>query len=337
MIVFEYPYLAFLLILPFFLMLFKTKANALGRALKIPFLKDISNIQAARGNLNAFVSGRGSAFSFFMLFVCYGFLVLSAMRPVELGEPKRVDNKGRDILLVTDISESMLEEDFVYQYRPIPRIEAVRAVVADFVKNRLHDRLGLILFGTRAYLQAPLTFDREAVVNVLNTMQAGMAGQSTAIGDALALALKTLKETKTDKENQVIILLTDGENNDGEISVPEAINLARNEGIKIYTIGIGSPQMSLAKAFFNIQNAGLDEQTLKSLAEETKGRYFKVTTLKELVNVYKKIDLLEEQDFEDHVIYEKKELYVIPLLVAFALAFGMLVLQALVGGKNEYV
>jgi len=334
MIVFEYPYLAFLLILPFFLMLFKTKANALGRALKIPFLRDIQNIQNIKANLISLTSPRRFGLPFFVLFICYAFIVLSLMRPVELGEPKRIDNKGRDILLVTDISTSMLEEDFFYQYRPIPRIEAVRAVVSDFAKNRLHDRLGLILFGTRAYLQVPLTFDKESVIDVLSTMQAGMAGQSTAIGDALALALKTLKNTKSDKENQVIILLTDGENNDGEISVPEAINLAKNEGIKIYTIGIGSPQMSIAKAFFNIQNSGLDEQTLKTLADETKGRYFKVTTLKELVNVYKKIDLLEEQNFEDRVIYEKKELYPILLLIAFALALGALVLQALAGEKG---
>lgn len=334
MIVFEYPYLAFLLILPFFLMLFKTKANALGRALKIPFLRDIQNIQNIRANLISLTSPRRFGLPFFVLFICYAFIVLSLMRPVELGEPKRIDNKGRDILLVTDISTSMLEEDFFYQYRPIPRIEAVRAVVSDFAKNRLHDRLGLILFGTRAYLQVPLTFDKESVIDVLSTMQAGMAGQSTAIGDALALALKTLKNTKSDKENQVIILLTDGENNDGEISVPEAINLAKNEGIKIYTIGIGSPQMSIAKAFFNIQNSGLDEQTLKTLADETKGRYFKVTTLKELVNVYKKIDLLEEQNFEDRVIYEKKELYPFLLLIAFALALGALVLQALAGEKR---
>ena len=334
MIVFEYPYLAFLLILPFFLMLFKTKASALGRALKIPFLRDIQNIQNIKANLITLTSPRRFGLPFFILFICYTFIVLSLMRPVELGEPKRIDNKGRDILLVTDISTSMLEEDFFYQYRPIPRIEAVRAVVSDFVKNRLHDRLGLILFGTRAYLQVPLTFDKESVTDVLSTMQAGMAGQSTAIGDALALALKTLKNTKSDKENQVIILLTDGENNDGEISVPEAINLAKNEGIKIYTIGIGSPQMSLAKAFFNIQNSGLDEQTLKTLADETKGRYFKVTTLKELVNVYKKIDLLEEQNFEDRVIYEKKELYPVSLLIAFLLAFGALVLQALSGEKR---
>ena len=329
MIIFEYPYAACLLILPFLMRLFKAKSASLGKALKIPFLKDIKNIQNSKINEHAFGRSKNMNPSFFVLFLCYGLLVLSAMRPVELGEPHRIEGKGRDILLVTDISTSMLEEDFVFQHRRLSRIEAVRAVVADFVQNRLHDRLGLILFGTRAYLQAPLTFDKEAVLDILGSMQAGMAGQSTAIGDAVALALKTLNHTKTDKKNQAIILLTDGENNDGQISVAEAINMAKNEGIKIYTVGIGAPQMSLARAFFNIQNSPLDEQTLKELAAQTDGQYFKVTTLKELVDVYKKIDALEEQDFEDRVVYEKDELYIVPLLIAFVLAFGMLSLQAL--------
>lgn len=329
MTVFEYPYAAFLLILPFLFKLFKSKASSQGKAIKIPFLKDIKNIQSAKANDHVFASNQNMRAPFLMLFVCYVLVVLSAMRPVELGEPHRIEGKGRDILLVTDISTSMLEEDFIYQHRRLSRIEAVRAVVADFVQHRLHDRMGLILFGTRAYLQAPLTFDKEAVIEVLGSMQAGMAGQSTSIGDAVALALKTLSQTKTQKENQVIILLTDGENNDGQISVAEAIKMAKNEGIKIYTIGIGAPQMSLAKAFFNIQNSPLDEQTLKELAAQTEGRYFKVTNLKELVDVYQKIDLIEEQDFEDRVVYEKKELYPIPLLLAFILAFGMLFVRAI--------
>lgn len=331
MIVFEYPYLVVLLILPFLLKPFRSGSAKFSRALKIPFLKDITNIQNSKGNTVALSTSGGFGKSFWLLFICYVFLVLSLMRPVELGEPQRLENKGRDILLVTDISTSMLEKDFYYRQTLLPRIEAVRAVVADFVKNRLHDRLGLILFGTQAYLQAPLTFDKQAVLDVLSNMQAGMAGESTSIGDALALALKTLKKTKTEKENQVIILLTDGESNDGEISVAEAVRLAKHEGIKIYTVGIGAPQTDLIKTFLNIQNSGLDEQTLKELAAETKGRYFKVTSLKQLISVYQKIDELEEQDFEDRVIYEKKELYDIPLLIAFVFAFSALFLQALAG------
>ena len=319
MIIFEYPYLAFLVFLPFLIRLLHIKGTStFDRALRIPFLKDIKSIQSIKSVLGSFSGPSLFNLSFWVLFLAWCLVVLSLMRPVELGNPQRIENKGRDILLVTDISTSMLEEDFVYMHRRISRMEAVRAVVSDFVKNRLHDRLGLILFGTRAYLQAPLTFDRQAVLDVLDQMRAGMAGQSTSLGDAVGLALKTLKKSKTTKDNQVIILLTDGESNDGYMSVAEAINLAYEEGVKIYTIGVGSPQKSLVDAFFGIQhNSALDEAFLKELAEKTKGRYFKVENLKDLINVYQKIDTLEEQDFEDHFIQNKTELYYIPFFAAF--------------------
>lgn len=325
MITFEYPYFAFLLFLPFLIRIFRTNAaKKSDKALRVPFVKDIKNIQSMKSNFVAFEGGKRFDKTFWALFVCFIFIVLALMRPVEIGEPERLNNKGRDILLVTDISTSMLEEDFEYHHQRLSRMEAVRAVVSDFVKNRVNDRFGLILFGTHAYVQAPITFDKQAVVDILQSMKAGMAGQSTAIGDALALALKTLRTTKTDKDNQVIILLTDGENNDGQMSVAEAIKLAKGEGIKVYTIGIGSPQMSLVNAFFGIQNSGLDESALKELAAETKGRYFKVTTLRELIDVYKKIDELEEQNFDDYFIYEKTEWYFVFVLIAVCLGFVFL-------------
>ena len=245
---------------------------------------------------------------------------MALMKPVRTFEPIHIQNEGRDIMLVTDISTSMLEDDFSYQGRRLERIEAVRAVVSDFAQNRLHDRMGLILFGTRAYEQVPLTFDKQALLTVLDAMEAGMAGQSTSIGDAVALALKSLQKSKTEKDNQVIILLTDGENNDGRISFPQAISLAKQEGIKVYTIGVGAPTFSLAKTLFGIEDTGLDEKSLKELADETKGRYFKVTSLSELIKVYKEIDKLEKQDFEENVVYPKEDFYYVPLLAAFALS-----------------
>ncbi|MBO4293965.1 MAG: VWA domain-containing protein [Alphaproteobacteria bacterium] len=335
MITFEYPYFALLLVVPFFIRMIKTKASRQkDKALKVPFIKDIKNVGQMKSNFNVFEKGKYFDKTFLALMSCFVFIVLALMQPVKTGEPERLNNKGRDILLVTDISTSMLEEDFEYNHRRLSRMEAVRAVVSDFVKNRANDRLGLILFGTRAYLQAPITFDKQAVIDILDTMKAGMAGQSTAIGDALALALKTLRGTKTDKDNQVIILLTDGENNDGKMSVAEAIELAKGEGVKVYTIGVGSPQMSLVDAFFGIQNSGLDEQALKELAAATKGRYFKVTTLKELVDVYKKIDALEEQNFEDYFLYPKTELYYIFVLIALCLGLVFL-LPNLFKGKEQ--
>ncbi len=331
MITFLYPYAIILLFLPFILRaIFPLAKNHQGAAIKIPFIKDLKKIQHM--SAQSVLSQRGQVSDFlrlFFLFLLWFLIVLALMRPIQLLDPVRFESKGRDILMITDISTSMLEEDFKYQTRRISRLDAVKAVVSDFTKKRLNDRMGLILFGTRAYLQAPLTFDKVAIVDILSLMKAGMAGQSTAIGDALGLGLKTLKEAKTNKNNQVIILLTDGENNDGSMSLPEAIHLSKTQDVKIYTIGVGSPAFSIASAFFGVQNSNLDEKSLKELASQTKGQYFKVTSLNQLIAVYKKIDALEEQNFDQNYIYPQKELYFIPLLLALVLTLVALLFERL--------
>ncbi|MBR6408695.1 MAG: VWA domain-containing protein [Alphaproteobacteria bacterium] len=336
MIYFVYPWLALLFFAPFLMRAFFKSDNSFNQgALKVPFLKDFSFIAKSSNSFNLNKNLKAFSKSFLFLLLIWSFLVLALMRPVSVSEPIRLQNKGRDILLVTDISTSMLEEDFSYQGRIFSRLDAVRVVVADFVQKRLNDRLGLVLFGTRAYLQVPLTFDKKALFDVLSSMQAGMAGQSTSIGDAVALALKTLNESKTDKQNQVIILLTDGESNDGNMSFAQALKLAKDEGIKIYTIGVGAPSFSIAQAFFGIQNSDLDEEGLKKLAEETKGRYFKVTNLSELADVYEKIDDLELQDYEQSVVYPQKELYFWPLLVAVFLFMSALFFSLLENARRS--
>ena len=181
------------------------------------------------------------------LFSLWVLLVIAAARPQLVGEPYRLKAENRDIMLVIDISPSMLQPDLSRTQR-IDRLTAVKAVVGSFVQKRTEDRLGLILFGKRAYVQSPLTFDKNAVAEILNNADAGMAGNSTSIGDALGLALKNLREEK-EKNNKVIILLTDGENNDGSLSMAQAIGLAEKEGIKIYTVGVGSDRNFLASLF----------------------------------------------------------------------------------------
>jgi len=332
MIYFEYPYLALLLILPFLIRSFsKVKGGLASAPLRVPFIKDFERIQRAfpLSARSLTHTGKGSVFWFLML--VWALLVLALMRPIKTGDPVRLNHEGRDILLICDISTSMLEDDFVFRMRHIPRIDAVRAVVADFVTKRPNDRLGLILFGTRAYLQVPLTFDRQAVLDVLGTMQAGMAGQSTAIGDAVALGLKTLKNNKNTKDNQIIILLTDGENNDGKMGLPQAIALAKKEGIKAYTVGIGSPLASASAMFFGLKRSDLDEKSLKALADATNGTYFKVTGLADLVDVYQKINTLETDTFEDNYFYPKVPLYFVPLLAAFVLSLLGLITSVLKG------
>ena len=323
MITFDHPYLIVLLIVPFLVRyIFAPVKGLYGDALKVPFLDDLKNIQAINERKIIGVSGSYSlGKKWWLMFLVWFLLVLAIMKPIKIGEPIRLDGKSRDVIMVTDISTSMLEDDFFFQGRRITRIGAVRAVVSDFVNRRTSDRLGLILFGTRAYLQSPLTFDRNSLNDILWSMEAGMAGNSTAIGDALGLALKTLNNSDKEKNNKIIILLTDGENNDGSLSLPQAIMMAKNEGVKVYTIGVGSSGFSpLASAFLGNMASGLDETSLKLLAEETKGQYFKADSLKSLVSVYDAIDTLEPVDTKQNYIYPHDELYYIPLLLSVLLA-----------------
>lgn len=323
MITFEYPYLVFLIFLPFIIRyLLPTVKGLHGDALKVPFVQDFTNIENKEGlQIKKNSADTQLSLRWWTVFLIWLFLVVALMRPCVMGDPIRVEGKSRDILMVTDISTSMLEDDFSFQGKRLNRLGAVKAVVSDFAERRVGDKLGLILFGTRAYLQAPLTYDRHAIQQILWSMQAGMAGNSTSIGDALGLAVKTLKNSKENLANKVIILLTDGENNDGSLSLPQAILMAKNEGIKVYTIGVGSNGFSsLASSFFGNMVSGLDEVGLKKLADETKGHYFRADSLGALVNVYKAIDLLEPVMSEQNYIYPRVDLFYIPLLIAFFLA-----------------
>jgi Ca-activated chloride channel family protein len=227
-------------------------------------------------------------------------------------------------MLVIDISTSMLNPDFRTQRGRIDRLSAVKNVVSNFIEKRVDDRLGLILFGTRAYMQAPLTFDKQSIKNILLNTDAGMAGNSTAIGDALGLALKKLRDEEN-KENKVIILLTDGVNNDGSLSMAEVIDLAEKENFKIYTIGVGT-DAGFFGSIFNINNNELDEQSLTALAERTKGNYFRAKDLDSLKKVYEAIDTLEPKTNDDNTIQEKQELFYIPLVFALFLSLFLIFL-----------
>ena len=325
MITFLYPDFAWLTLLPFIARLILPAVKGLyGEALSVPFVADFADISAQSKAKSYSLARAGLTRGFWACFLIYSLLVLAAMRPVQMGEPVRISNEGRDILMVTDISTSMLEEDFSTRNFRRSRLNAVKAVVSEFVKKRQDDRIGLILFGTQAYLQAPLTYDRQSVLEILNSVDAGMAGNSTAIGDALGLALKSLKDKGGELNRKVIILLTDGENNDGSLSVPEATAMAAQEGVKIYTIGVGGSRQSLLNSFFGVGGSSLDEQSLKQLAAETEGRYFRADDLKGLVNVYKAIDLLEPESSDENFVYPRQELYYLPLLLAVLLASVMM-------------
>ena len=321
MMAFAYPYAFLLLLLPFLVYKLLPRVKGMqGDALKVPFLDDLERISIASGGIWApkATTGNGISKPFLWMYLIWALLCVAAARPQIVGEPLRLQNNSRDIMLVLDISTSMLEPDFSFANRRITRLDAVKKVVSDFTTKRANDRLGLILFGTRAYLQAPLTYDKASLNDILWSMQAGMAGDSTSIGDALALALKNLKDKSGDK---VIILLTDGENNDGSLSLAQAIKLAKDEGIKTYTIGVGSPNIFFQMLALSPQTG--DDKGLKELARQTKGQYFRAESTSDLQKVYDLIDKLEPTQGNENYIRETKDVFYLPLLGAVLVGLGL--------------
>lgn len=321
---FANPQAAWLLLLPFVVyFMFPAIKKTYGDALKVPFLADIKQIQSVSGKGISFKPAVFSAIKIFLLALVWVLMVLALCRPQWVGKPIPVKNEGREILLVVDISNSMSEEDFQYKNKMYSRLTAVKNVIDNFIDKRTSDRIGLVLFGTQAYLQAPLTYDKQSVKEILWNADAGMAGNSTSIGDAVGVALKNLAESEGKPENKVIILLTDGENNDGSLSLPQAIALAKEEGVKIYTIGAGSDSENFFGGLFSIPvNTGLDEESLQALAEETKGNYFRAKDVNSLFQIYNEIDKLEPMTSEGRYVQEVKELY--PYAAAMALILFMI-------------
>ncbi len=257
--------------------------------------------------------------------LAWALLVLAAARPQWLGAPEDVPRSGRDLLLAVDTSGSMSIEDMQLGGQPAPRFSAIQAIATDFVHRREGDRVGLILFGTRAYLLVPLTFDLKTVGKQLTDSTIGLAGRETAIGDAVGLAVKRLRDRP---ENQrVMILLTDGVNTSGELDPNKAIDLAAANKVRIYTIGVGADAMRVSSMFGSRvvnPSADLDEKMLSTMAQKTGGRYFRARNSEELADIYRSIDKLEPAADTKQSLRPVDELYWLPLagaLAAAALAF----------------
>lgn len=246
-------------------------------------------------------------------------LVIAAARPQTIGAPVALPMHGRNLMLAVDISGSMQTQDMQIGNQLVSRLTAVKAVAGNFIERRAGDRLGLILFGEQAYLQAPLSFDRKTVKTLLNEAVIGLAGNKTAIGDAIALAVKRLR--KQPEGNRVLILLTDGANTAGNIAPLKAAELAQKEGIRIYTIGVGADQY--ASSFFGQSiNLGsdLDEATLKQVARITGGEYYRARDLTALQAIYKKLDKLEPRAKDTVYFQDVHEWYAWPLGMALILS-----------------
>jgi Ca-activated chloride channel family protein len=257
-----------------------------------------------------------------LLGLCWLSVLLALSRPVWIGEPVALPTDGRDILLAVDISGSMERDDMELRGRQVNRLVAVKSVVSDFVVERKGDRLGLILFGEKAYLQTPLTFDRLTMQTLLNEAQIGFAGSNgTAIGDAIGLAVKRLQERP--ENHRVVILLTDGASNAGELDPLKAADLARRAKVKIYTIGIGAEVQETWGLFgkrVTNPSADLDEAALTQIAQTTGGQFFRATNPRELQAIYTELNRLEPIEQAAETLRPTATLFHWPLGLAFVLS-----------------
>jgi len=250
-------------------------------------------------------------------------LLLAAARPLWVGEIENLPVTGRDLLLAVDISGSMDTQDMLLEGRPVNRLAVVKKVAGEFIQRRRGDRVGLVLFGSRAYLQTPLTFDTETTAILLDESEIGLAGRETAIGDAIGLAVKRLREDAASE--RVLILLTDGANTSGEVQPMQATEFAAREGLRIYTVGVGADEM-MVKDFFGSRlvnpSADLDEDTLRAIANRTGGAYFRARDAKALAEIYELIDELEPVESDQEAVRPVDELFYLPLAAAFLLALA---------------
>ena len=318
MIHFEWPWLLAALPLPLLIRwLIPARLPTEQSALKVPFLEDFSD-----GTTRTLSEAK--QWPLLLATIAWLLLILACTRPQWLGEPIEQAVSGRDLMMAVDLSGSMEEQDFMINKQRVDRLTATKWVAGDFINRRVGDRLGLILFGTQAYLQTPLTFDRKTVLTLLNESAIGLAGDNTAIGDAIGLAVKRLKNQPAN--SRVLILMTDGANTAGEVSPLKAAELAAENQLKIYTIGIGADEM-VVRSFFGSHKVNpsrdLDEKTLIKIAQSTGGRYFRARNADELNNIYMLLDKLEPIEKDKQYFRPRSELYFWPLALALLIACGL--------------
>lgn len=315
MLEFAWPWAALFLPLPV-LIYFTTPRLLLryhGELLRVPFVQSMRQIHDGESQF-----GRMRWYCRILAIMVWIGLIAATLRPQWVGDALELPVSGRDLMLAVDLSGSMEVEDFQREYRVINRLEAIKWVAGSFIERRVGDRLGLILFGSNAYLQTPLTFDRKTVHTLLLESAIGLAGDATAIGDAIGLALKRIGAARKDGDeiNPVLILLTDGANTAGEVEPLEAAKLAAEKGLKIYTIGIGADEIVVRSLFGNRRinpSADLDEELLKEVAEITGGLYFRARDSEEFQAIYKLLDELEPVVRESMTFRPHKDLYYWPL------------------------
>jgi Ca-activated chloride channel homolog len=318
MISLQWPWL--LLCLPLPLLIYWLPARKNNRntvALKMPML--------LQGVGTSATANKQTKTPIIILALIWLLLVLAASRPQWLGEPVSIPNESREMMIAVDLSGSMQIEDMAINGNTINRLDMLKVVLGDFIKRRSGDRLGLILFADDAYMQTPMTFDRSTVKQMLDEAVLGLVGQKTAIGDAIALAVKRFDQKQ--QSNKVLLLLTDGQNTAGKISPEQALELAVAKQVTIYTIGIGADVM-YERSLFGMRkidpSSELDEQMLRKIAEQSHGQYFRAKDSEGMSKIYQQLDQLEPVQQEQQQMRPLTALFYWPLAIALLTAFSYL-------------
>ena len=247
-------------------------------------------------------------------------VLIAAMRPIWYLTPTPFQQTGKDLILAVDLSGSMQKTDMQLGGYSVDRLTAVKSVVKQFIQQRKGDRMALVVFGTQAFIQSPLTYDLKTIGQLLEETQIGMAGNNTAIGDAIGLTLKHLQNIGSKGQQTVLILLTDGSNTSGAVSPLEAAEKAKQMGLKIYTIGVGQVAQSALGGLIRISGE-MDIKTLKAIAQMTGGQFFLASDAQQLQQVYQQINQLEASTYQVNQYRLRSELYLWPLGLALLLSF----------------
>ena len=304
-------YLYLLLIVPAMIVYYIIRQQKTSASLRVPGLKPFE--------------GAGVTFRNYLRHILFSLraavvtlLIIIIARPQATNKYQNTSTEGIDIVLALDISGSMLARDF----KP-DRLEASKNVATEFISGRPFDRMGLVVFSGESFTQCPLTTDHSVLINLLRDVQSGMIEDGTAIGNGLATAVTRLKDSKA--KSKVIILLTDGVNNRGEIAPESAAGIAKTFGIRVYTIGVGTQGMAPypVNTPFGIQYQDMaveiDEGILRDIASTTGGKYFRATDNNKLVQVYNEIDKMEKSKIDVRQFTRKEEKYLVPAIAAFLL------------------
>ena len=285
-------------------------------SLLVPSLQKTEDLTGQQSK-NAAEISKKSPWTVLVLSLLWVLLLLSLSSPRLVGEPELKVKTSRNFLVVADISFSMANTDWQLDGQNTTRWEAVKSVMHDFIERREGDRMGLIFFGSNAYIQAPFTSDLKTVDQLLEEADVGMAGQMTNIGKAIVKGIEMFDQDTI--KTKVMLVLTDGVDSGTEILPLDAADLAKNDSIHIYTLGIGDPSNP---------SSDLDEQTLKEISNMTEARYFRAIDTEELEQIYAELDALEPIEYEEETYVPATLLFHYPLALALALALFYNLLMA---------